>query len=124
MWSSTSVSLFSIAIALSFHTVHHRLEDVVYDDGKLFLVFEFMDRDLRKYMDGVEGPLEPELVRARHSLESMDPYCFYTCCCYCCCYWSTVVQQTTYHGLALLPQPGSDAQVAALGLCPLAVDTY
>lgn len=41
-----------------------RLEDVVYEEGKLFLVFEFMDKDLRKYMDQVEGPLDPALVQS------------------------------------------------------------
>ena len=28
-----------------------RLLDVVHNDKKLFLVFEFLDRDLKKYMD-------------------------------------------------------------------------
>jgi cyclin-dependent kinase 1/cyclin-dependent kinase 3/cyclin-dependent kinase 2 len=36
------------------------------DAGKLYLVFEFMDMDLKKYMDSTDGNLDPQLVQVRY----------------------------------------------------------
>jgi negative regulator of PHO system len=43
-----------------------RLYDVIHTESKLMLVFEFMDLDLKKYMDshGERGALEPAVVRS------------------------------------------------------------
>lgn len=43
-----------------------RLYDVIHTESKLMLVFEFMDLDLKKYMDmhGDRGALEPAVVRS------------------------------------------------------------
>lgn len=40
---------------------YHRLLDVVHSNNKLYLVFEFLDQDLKKYMDNVS--LSPQLVK-------------------------------------------------------------
>lgn len=40
------------------------LNDVIHSEGRLYLVFEFVDKDLKKYMEAVNGPLNPELVRS------------------------------------------------------------
>ncbi|ORY79411.1 cyclin-dependent kinase [Protomyces lactucae-debilis] len=42
------------------------LWDVIHTDNKLMLVFEFMDKDLKKYMDshGKNGALEPATIRS------------------------------------------------------------
>mmetsp|Transcript_59080 Transcript_59080/g.128253 ORF Transcript_59080/g.128253 Transcript_59080/m.128253 type:complete len:294 (-) Transcript_59080:233-1114(-) len=40
------------------------LNDVIHSDGRLYLVFEFVDKDLKKYMEAVNGPLDPELIRS------------------------------------------------------------
>lgn len=40
------------------------LSDVIHSDGRLYLVFEFVDMDLKKYMESVTGPLDPQLVRS------------------------------------------------------------
>ena len=40
------------------------LTDVVQSEGRLYLVFEFVDKDLKKYMDACEGPLSPELIKS------------------------------------------------------------
>ena len=40
------------------------LKDCVQSDGKLYLVFEFLDKDLKKYMESVNGMLKPELVKS------------------------------------------------------------
>jgi hypothetical protein len=42
-----------------------RLKDVINEPGELNLIFEWVDRDLKKYMDKVEGPLSPMLVKVR-----------------------------------------------------------
>jgi serine/threonine protein kinase len=44
------------------------LNDVIHSDGRLYLVFEFVDMDLKKYMDSVNGPLEPELIKVLRAL--------------------------------------------------------
>ena len=43
-----------------------RLYDVIHTENKLILVFEYMDLDLKKYMDshGDRGVLEPAVVRS------------------------------------------------------------
>lgn len=52
------------------------LTDVVQSDGRLYLVFEFVDRDLKKYMENISGALEPELVKSyTHQLLKGVEYC-------------------------------------------------
>lgn len=43
-----------------------RLYDVIHTENKLNLVFEYMDKDLKKYMDmhGVKGALDPPTVKS------------------------------------------------------------
>lgn len=45
----------------------HSLKDVINEPGELNLVFEWVDRDLKKYMDKVEGPLAPMLIKVSES---------------------------------------------------------
>jgi hypothetical protein len=42
-----------------------RLLDIVHSDSKLYLVFEFLDMDLKKYMDtmGDKDGLKPHIVK-------------------------------------------------------------
>lgn len=42
------------------------LHDVIHTENKLMLVFEFMDKDLKKYMDthGDRGALKPQLIKS------------------------------------------------------------
>jgi cyclin-dependent kinase 1 len=40
------------------------LKDCVQEDGKLYLVFEFLDKDLKKYMESCSGLLSPALVKS------------------------------------------------------------
>jgi cyclin-dependent kinase len=44
-----------------------RLLDIVHSDQKLYLVFEFLDMDLKKYMDtnGDKKGLDPIVVKVR-----------------------------------------------------------
>lgn len=52
------------------------LTDVVQSDGRLYLVFEFVDRDLKKLFDATEGLLPPAAVLSytRQLLEGLN-YC-------------------------------------------------
>ena len=40
------------------------LNDVVHSDGRLYLVFEFVDKDLKKYFEATDGPLDPQLIKS------------------------------------------------------------
>ncbi len=40
------------------------LNDVVQSEGRLFLVFEFVDKDLKKYFEATEGMLSPRLIKS------------------------------------------------------------
>eukprot|EP01038_Epipyxis_sp_PR26KG_P005665 gene5665-7822_t len=40
------------------------LRDVVQSEGRLYLVFEFVDKDLKKYFEASEGPLSPQLIKS------------------------------------------------------------
>lgn len=53
-----------------------RLYDVVHTERKLTLVFEFLDYDLKKYLDQVEGGLElPVLKSFLYQLTRGIAYC-------------------------------------------------
>lgn len=39
------------------------LKDVIYEDEKLYLLFEYLDYDIKKYMREVGGPLPLEEVK-------------------------------------------------------------
>lgn len=41
-----------------------RLYDVVHTERKLTLVFEYLDQDLKKYLDVCDGGLEPLVVKS------------------------------------------------------------
>ena len=60
---STSIREISILKQL-----HHpnivSLNDLVHGEKKLYLVFEFLDHDLKKYLDLNNGPLAPQLVKS------------------------------------------------------------
>lgn len=50
------------------------LNDVVQSDGRIYLIFEFVDKDLKKYIEVTDHPLSPELVNsfALQLLEGID----------------------------------------------------
>jgi hypothetical protein len=39
------------------------LSDVVQSEGRLYLVFEFVDKDLKKYFEACDGPLSAALIK-------------------------------------------------------------
>ena len=55
-----------VLTTLSSSLIVTRLFDIIHQESKLYLVFEFLDLDLKKYMDNVAGQadgLGPEIVR-------------------------------------------------------------
>jgi hypothetical protein len=54
--------------ARSLPRADDRLLDIVHSDSKLYLVFEFLDCDLKKYMDthGGKDGLAPGIVKVSH----------------------------------------------------------
>ncbi|CEH14465.1 pkinase-domain-containing protein [Ceraceosorus bombacis] len=62
---STAIREISLMKELR-HTNIVRLHDVIHTESKLMLVFEFMEQDLKKYMDihGERGALDPTTVRS------------------------------------------------------------
>lgn len=45
-----------------------RAQDCVQSEGKLYLIFEFVDCDLKKYMEATESMLEPMLVKVNSAV--------------------------------------------------------
>ena len=44
----------------------YSLEDILHEDIRLYLVFEFMHMDLKKYLDSLKGKMmDPMLVKVR-----------------------------------------------------------
>jgi serine/threonine protein kinase len=43
--------------------VLYRLKEVIYEEDNLYLVFEYCEYDLKKYMRKIGGPLPPETVK-------------------------------------------------------------
>ncbi|UZJ54015.1 hypothetical protein CBS101457_003335 [Exobasidium rhododendri] len=62
---STAIREISLMKELR-HTNIVRLHDVIHTESRLLLVFEFMEQDLKKYMDnhGVKGALDPATIRS------------------------------------------------------------
>ena len=42
----------------------YRLKEVLYSEDKLYLIFEYCEYDLKKYMRQVGGPLPPQEVKS------------------------------------------------------------
>ena len=58
-------SVVTVCLYLCFD----RLLDVVHADKKLFLVFEYLDRDLKKYMDSLPaGGISLALVKVSETM--------------------------------------------------------
>jgi len=60
---STTLREISVLRQLK-HPAIVELTDVVQSEGRLYLVFEFVEKDLKKYFEACEGPLPPQLVKS------------------------------------------------------------
>jgi hypothetical protein len=77
--SALSPSLFMFA-----HTNHHiptspsrcRLEEVVFGAEKVCLYLEFLDHDLKSYMDSIHpNRIDPKIIKVVHSLAMLLLVC-------------------------------------------------
>ncbi|RHZ61897.1 hypothetical protein Glove_345g65 [Diversispora epigaea] len=61
---STAIREISLMKELK-HANIVKLKDVIHTESRLMLVFEYMDQDLKKYMDthGNHGALEPNIIK-------------------------------------------------------------
>lgn len=41
-----------------------KLKDIVHNEQKLYLIFEYLDYDLKKYVEATGGPLSPPVVKS------------------------------------------------------------
>ncbi|XP_077286263.1 cyclin-dependent kinase 2-like [Arctopsyche grandis] len=60
---STTIREISLIKELD-HPSIVKLLDVVYAERKLYLVFEYLDMDLKKYMERCNSPLNPDLIKS------------------------------------------------------------
>lgn len=61
---STAVREISILKELRKYPFIVQLQDVIHKDSKLYLVFEFLLMDLKKYIDTVNGPMDRPLIKS------------------------------------------------------------
>jgi serine/threonine protein kinase len=54
------------------------LKEVINSKGKLTLVFEFLDKDLKKFMDGQRRPMQPMLIKS-YSYQILAGLCYCHC---------------------------------------------
>ncbi len=40
--------------------------DILHQENRIYLVFEFMSMDLKKYMETIQGSLRPMIVKVSH----------------------------------------------------------
>jgi serine/threonine protein kinase len=59
---STAIREIALLQELS-HPNIVQLKDIVHGENKLYLVFEYFNLDLKKYLDQVGGPLQPKSVK-------------------------------------------------------------
>jgi len=72
---STAIREISILKELSHPNVVALL-NVFHNEKTLDLVFEFLDKDLKRYMEAVQGPLKPMLIKSyMHQLISSIAFC-------------------------------------------------
>lgn len=64
---STAIREISLLKGLR-HSSIVELLDVMYSKDKLYLVFEFLDMDLKKYLDLSRKSLEKELIRVDYTI--------------------------------------------------------
>jgi hypothetical protein len=43
-----------------------RLHDVIHSENRLYLVFEYLDQDLKKHMDSLPGGMKGPLIKVRY----------------------------------------------------------
>lgn len=50
------------------HSAIVELQDVIYTEERLYLVFEYLDIDLKKYIDACTSKLDPNLIKVHNKI--------------------------------------------------------
>ena len=61
---ATSIREIALLKEVSQHRNIVQLLEVINENSKLFLAFEFLDKDLKGYMNSVNGPIDPQLIKS------------------------------------------------------------
>jgi serine/threonine protein kinase len=61
---ATSIREIALLKEVSQHRNIVQLLEVINENSKLFLAFEFLDKDLKGYMNSVVGPIDPHLIKS------------------------------------------------------------
>jgi hypothetical protein len=65
-WEPASACRRALTVATPFIAPSpRRLRDVEHSEGRLYLVFEWVDRDLKKYMDSCPGGMSMAMIKVR-----------------------------------------------------------
>ena len=66
-WKASSTQMLSskyqINLKISNVDYNYRLKEVIYQDDNLYLIFEYCEYDLKKYMRKIGGPLPASTVK-------------------------------------------------------------
>ena len=63
---ATSIREIALLKEVSKHRNIVKLTDVINENHKLYLAFEFLDKDLKGFMNSINGLLPPELVKVKN----------------------------------------------------------
>ena len=83
---------------------HCSLKEVEHSDRRLYLVFEWLDKDLKNYMDSAKGGMGSELVKVRAHVVNAEsePWCTQPLCalhsptCTSCCWaWTFATSEAS-----------------------------
>jgi serine/threonine protein kinase len=72
---STAIREISILKGLR-HSSIIELQDVMYTSDRLYLVFEYLELDLKRYLDGTSKPVDKELIRVSFPSQNRHFHCF------------------------------------------------
>ena len=65
VWIEMDFTLYLFGYSDLLMNLSFRLLDCIQSSEKLYLVFEFVDKDLKKYMDSLSEPLEMPLIKVK-----------------------------------------------------------
>merc|ERR1711879_299752 len=103
----TAIREVALLKELSIHRNIVTLKEVAYIEQKLYLAFEFLDYDLKKYIDAIDTPMDPRLIQS---------YMYQLVCGINYCHAHRVIHRDLKPGNLLIDKNGS-MKIADFGTC-------